>query len=171
MSISFRTMTIWRFPSVMHNGKTGGYKHPKLFVHSKGCPTRMRFSCGVLRSVTMLQDAISTIWYSVAYFISYNNTRTKLYYEQADFSTSRIKHWRKWKSHPDASRRNETRRIKNALVWGRPNSCEYDDIASKAVDIKDYASDPVGPSLVMFLMSKDVGMRACHCRTPFLENH
>ena len=52
---------------------------------NKGCPTRMRSSRGALFSVTMSQDTISIISYSVTYSVSYNKTRTKSFYNQDGF--------------------------------------------------------------------------------------
>ena len=57
----------------------------------KNCPTRMRFSCSALRPVTMCQDSISIIWHFAKCSESYNNTRTQTRYNQAKFSTSKIK--------------------------------------------------------------------------------
>ena len=44
------------------------------FHYSQGCPTRMRFSCGALRSFTLHRVAISIIWYFVTYSRFYNTT-------------------------------------------------------------------------------------------------
>ena len=67
--------------------KAGTAIESEYLIRGKGCPTRMRFSCGALRSITMSQDAISATWYSVTYFVSYNNNSTKSCYKEADIPT------------------------------------------------------------------------------------
>ena len=48
-------------------------------------PSTAAFSCGASRSVTMRQDVISILSYSVIYFVSYNKTSTKSSCKQANF--------------------------------------------------------------------------------------
>ena len=57
----------------------------RLLQDSKDSPTRARFSCGALLSVTMRQDLLSIIWYFMTYFASYitpglNHAITKLFF-------------------------------------------------------------------------------------------
>ena len=54
------------------------------------------------------------------YNLNLKRCRTKSCYKQVSFSISKSKHRRKSKLYPDASWRNATRRMKNALAWGRP---------------------------------------------------
>ena len=75
---------------------------------------------------------------------------------------------------PSATHSGKAGGYKNPKFFVRCNGCDDENIASGAVHIKNHASDPVGLSLIIFLMSKDViavGMRAFrHCRIPVLEN-
>ena len=68
-----------------------GSSCPILCLPSYGCLTWMHFSCGALPSVTIRQEVISIISYSVTYSVFYNKTRTTSCYNQASSSTSKNK--------------------------------------------------------------------------------